>query len=178
MRALTGMVAALVATAFTLVACGIPDEPSVARQAMSSSTSPLTITANLDESSPPAAKRITLSVTGVDNGDWNADQRPDSRVNGFHEVILTPSQPSVTRSFSSNPVAGSVSFDLIASHTEPSREVARVRLSYRNSEGWYFSLPGENWTPFGAVQLGAPGKAGISTTSNPAELIITVSRLP
>jgi len=172
------MVAVLVAAAFTFVACGIPDEPSVARQAMSLPTPPLTVTANLDQSSPLAEKGIMLSVTGVDNGDWNVDQRPDSRVNGFHEVTLTPSQPSVTRSFSTNPLAGSVTFDLIASHTEPFREVALVRLSYRNSEGWHFGLPGQNWTPFGAVQLRALGEASISTTSNPAELVITVSRLP
>jgi len=172
------MTAALVAAAVTFVACGIPDEPSVSRQAMSSSTSPLTITADLEASSLSAAQGITLSVTGVDNSDWNADRRPDSRVNGFHEVILTTSQPSITRTFSTNALEESVSFDLIASHAETSREIVRLRLSFRDSGGWFYTLPGQDGTPFGATPPTAAGKVHISTTGDPAELTISDPSLP
>lgn len=178
MRTSSRLIAALTAAAFTFVACGIPEEPSVARQAMSSSTLPLTITARLDDPSTLEPQVVTLRVSGVDNGDWNADQRPDSRVNGFHELALTASQPSITRSFSTNAVEDSVSFDLTASLNGPSQEVVSLRLSYHDLQGWHFSLPGQERTRFGAPPLAVPGQLRITTTNKPATLVISQPGLP
>lgn len=163
---------------FMLAACGIPDEPSVARQAMSSSTSPLTISARWEGSATEGAAGITLDVSGVDNGEWDGEQRPDSRVNGFHDVTLTQTRPSVTRSFSIDAIDDAVSFDVTGTMTEPLREILRLRLSYRAADGWYVAMPGEDPIRFGDSVSDAYAEVDLSTGANPPTVIISITGLP
>lgn len=149
----------------------------MARQAMASSASPLTITAALDESAGNASPELTLSVSNVDNGDWNTDLRPDSRVHGFQGAILSVEEPSVTRSFSTNATASVVTFTLVGSLTSSTREVFRLALSYHGTEGWYLISPGTERVPFGQNPGGnfnISANVRVSTRNNPAELLILI----
>lgn len=143
------MIAAVMFTLCGLVGCGLPSEPSVARQAMAFATSPLTITAALDALPVDGVQEIQLTVADVDNGDWNSDLRPDSRIHGFHGATLSPTKPSITRSFSIDATRSVVSFTLIGSLTTPPREVFRGRVSYRGTDGWELTLPGMGSEPVG-----------------------------
>jgi hypothetical protein len=142
---------------------------------MASSTTPLTITAAL-----PADRsaQIQLAVTDVDNGDWHADLRPDSRVNGFEGATLTRQAPTITRSFSTDATASVVSFTLVGSLVDSPREVFRGHLSFRGSEGWHLTLDDQGPEPFGQASQTLSNMAlsiQVHTSRNPAELVISIA---
>ena len=178
MRARIGFTAMAMTSIVVLASCGIPDEPSVARQANSSSTSPLTISTQWGGSSAGGSAGITLNVSAVDNGEWDGEQRPDSRVNGFHSVTLTPARPSVSRIFSIGAVEDAVSFYLTGTMADPPREILGIRLSYRSADGWYVAMPGGDPIRFGDSVSDTYADVDISTGANPPTVVVSITGLP
>jgi len=161
---------------FLLVACGIPDEPSVARLAASAQTAPLTIAWEHEATNLKDPSGIRLAVTNVANSDWDGDQRPDSRVNGFHSATLTTDEPSLTRTFFVSIQQQAVSFDLIGSNLERPREVFRARLTYQEMQGWNLAFHNGGTLPFaeaGTATQGISPVIQLLTSTTPATLTIT-----
>ena len=169
-------VAMLLGPIFLLVACGIPDEPSVARLAASAQTAPLTIAWEHEATNLKDPSGIRLAVTNVANSDWDGDQRPDSRVNGFHAATLTTDEPTLTRTFSVSTQQQAVSFDLIGSNLERPREVFRARLTYQEEQGWNLAFHNGGTLPFaeaGTATQGISPVIQLLTSTTPATLTIT-----
>lgn len=149
MRTLLAIIGVMVITS-----CSVPETPSVTRQASSIEVVPLTIRIDFSESNSTAIDSLHLMVETIDNGDWDDNLRPDSRTQGFHDVILTPEKSRLTRSFRINAERTDVSFDLIGS-IPTSRgllEVIRVRLTFLTHAGWHIERPGASAVPFGETE--------------------------
>ena len=171
-------IAGAVVTLGMLSACAAPSTPSVGRQAASLTPPPLTITADVVEPSTGEPAPLALAVSVPENADWDGEQRPDSRVRGFHDVVLTPADPSLTRTFSVNAAQSEITFDLASSVvTNPPRNASMtVQLIYRTTGGWHIAIAGTEPVAFGAGALEAASPIGslrLITTANPAELRIT-----
>ena len=174
-------IVAAVAAASVLSGCAAPANPSVGRQAASLTPPPLTITADVLEPSTGDTAAVTLAVSVPENADWDGEQRPDSRVRGFHDVVLTPQDPSVTRTFSVNAARSQIGFDLVGSALTNKEETPLfdVRLVYRTMGGWHLAIAGTEPAAFGADPLDVASPLGslrLITTANPAELRITNHR--
>lgn len=161
-----------------LSACAAPSMPSVGRQAASLSPPPLTITADVVEPSTGEPLPVALAVSVPENADWDGEQRPDSRVRGFHDVVLSPQEPSLTRTFSVNAARSDISFDLVGSAVTDAQETASftAQLVYRTTGGWHFAIGDTEPIAFGArsLEVNSPiGSLRLITTANPAELRIT-----
>lgn len=138
-------------TLVALTSCSVPETPSVSRQASSIETAPLTIGADFSEVGSGSVDSLHLVVEKIDNGDWDDNLRPDSRTEGFHDVVLTRGQPRLAKTFRINTERTNVTFTIVGSipSAQGLAEVVRVNLTFSPNAGWHLGLAGGDSVPFG-----------------------------
>lgn len=160
-----------------LAACALPAEPSVSRQAASLDLPSLTITSDVVDPKTGEPSDLTLIVPATDNVDWDESNRPDSRVRGFHDATLSPTNPSVTRVFRMNAARSQVDFELLAYPDDDPASGVRLQVMFRTDGGWHVATDkGEEPIAFGGEELTATSPLGpmrFITTASPATITIT-----
>ena len=172
--------ATALAILMALTSCSVPETPSVSRQASSVEAAPLTVGANFSSADSGTVKSLHLVVEKIDNGDWDVDFRPDSRTQGFHDVVLTQAQPRLARTFRINAERTDVSFTMVGFTpvAQGLMEVVRVNLTFTPNAGWSLELPKVGSVPFGeAANLSkdSPRMVSLITEKDQPTLIIDLT---